>query len=375
MLHRSCLVMLAAVAACRVSDATFTGTADDSGASGTDDSGAPPSDDSGTSVTEGSGDPSADCMPGVTPPATSCAQLAPTCGDQGTDSCCNSPCVPGGTYRRSYDVGDDLKFNDSSFPATVNSFRLDKYEVTVRRFRVFVTAGKGTQGSPPMQGDGAHPGLARSGWDTTWNGSLTLNRDELKADLNCESLHTWTDAPADNEDRPINCVTWYEAMAFCAWDGGYLPTEAEWNYAAAGGSWQRSYPWSGDRLDLDTKYTSYGIAPDCWGDGMSGCAVTDLVPVGSKPLGDARWGQSDLAGNVTEWVLDAVPPGVGPGPYSNPCTNCAQLPSLSDASRRMDRGGDFRSDASHLRTGYRDIQPNAPFTREAITGFRCARAP
>ncbi len=45
-----------------------------------------------------------------------------------------------------------------------------------------------------------------------------------------------------NENQPINCVTWYEAFAFCISDGGYLPTAAEWNYAAAGGSDQRAYP-------------------------------------------------------------------------------------------------------------------------------------
>ena len=48
---------------------------------------------------------------------------------------------------------------------------------------------------------------------------------------------TWLDTPGTptEEDYPINCIDWYEAFAFCIWDGGYLPTEAEWGYAAAGG--------------------------------------------------------------------------------------------------------------------------------------------
>lgn len=131
---------------------------------------------------------------------------------------------------------------------------------------------------------------------------------ELVTWVKCNSTtQTWTDTPAGNEHRPMNCVSWYEAMAFCVWDGGYLPTEAEWNYAAAGGDQQRVYPWSspaGSLTPVDGSHASYWDGTNCVGDGAAGCAVTDLVAVGTKPLGDGRCGQSDLAGNVAEWVLD-----------------------------------------------------------------------
>jgi formylglycine-generating enzyme required for sulfatase activity len=165
----------------------------------------------------------------------------------------------------------------------------------------------------------------------------------------------------------MNCLTWYEAMAFCAWDGGYLPTEAEWNYAAAGGDLQRAYPWSSRAapLAIDSSRASYG--PDCDLSGTPGCTVADLSEVGIKPAGDGRWGQSDLAGNISEWTLDSDEP-----TYINPCTDCAELTA---AMHRMVRGGSFAGDATLVRTGYRlhnDLseQPTIP---SLFVGVRCAR--
>src|SRR6187549_509212 len=81
--------------------------------------------------------------------ALSCKALPATCGASGTDDCCRSLLTPGGTYYRSYDNVDHF---DRSFPATVSDFYLDKYEVTVGRFRAFVDAGMGTRKNPPAVG-------------------------------------------------------------------------------------------------------------------------------------------------------------------------------------------------------------------------------
>jgi len=300
----------------------------------------------------------------------SCARLAITCGASGNDSCCNSPEVAGGTYFRSYDRAGDANSGNLNFLATVSDFRLDKYEVTVGRFRAFVNQGMGTQSSAPPPGAGAHSNIAGSGWDTTWNAVLAMTKGALVARLKCDStFQTWTDTPGANEDRPINCLSWYEAMAFCAWDGGYLPTEAEWNYAATGGNEQRAYPWStppGSVMSLDGFHASYQDGANCVGDGMAGCAVTDLVPVGTKPLGDGRWGQSDLAGNVIEWVLDwyAV--------YPDPCVDCA---NLTAADIRVLRGGSFKDNPTTLRSGVRPFLDVTPPSRNSNIGVRCARAP
>jgi formylglycine-generating enzyme len=106
-----------------------------------------------------------------------------------------------GNVSRGYDAAADA-YNDMNFPATVSSFVLDKYEVTVGRFRQFVEAGEGAQGSPPAAGAGAHPRLAGSGWDSAWNTNLAVDTAALKGRVKCDSTHqTWTDAPGVNEKR------------------------------------------------------------------------------------------------------------------------------------------------------------------------------
>lgn len=295
-------------------------------------------------------------------PQASCEGLPSTCGPKKSANCCSSSVIPGGTYYRS---------NDRRFPATVSSFRLDVYEVTVGRFRRFVAAYSRTM---TRAGAGKNPNDASDpGWDSAWAASMPADSSALTTSVKCLDPGaaltpvSWTDVPGANEGLPITCVSWYLAFAFCIWDGGRLPTEAEWNYAAAGGNEQRQYPWSdpAGNVTLDDSYAVY-----CG----NSCAAAD---VGSKsPKGDGRWGQADLAGNAVEWNLDWSPH-VGNfsrdlDPYSQtPCTDCT---NRTPGQSRIARGGSFLSDASGLVTSDRGyLAPTS--TNIWIAGVRCARPP
>lgn len=284
----------------------------------------------------------------------SCSGLGATCGASGNTACCSSSLVTGGTFNR---------FQSATYPATVSDFRLDNYEITVGRFRKFVAAY--SQAMTPS-GAGKNPKNASDpGWDTAWNAGLPANAAALTTALKCNATYqTWTDAAgtAVAESRPLTCMTWFEAEAFCIWDGGRLPTEAEWNYATAGGSEQRAYPW-GD-TPPDCSYANFYNTDYCVAPGTGA-----VNRVGSEsPKGDGRYGQSDLGGNVFEWVQDYVA-----SPAMNPCVNCAQVTVQGSSAYRMLRGGSFVSNLG-MHSAYHD-EFTTPSSRYYYYGARCARNP
>ncbi|HEY5372360.1 MAG TPA: formylglycine-generating enzyme family protein [Polyangiaceae bacterium] len=243
----------------------------------------------------------------------------------------------------------------------MSDFRLDTYEITVGRFRKFVAA---YSQAMIAEGAGANPNNpSDTGWSTAWNTNLDATPTALTTALKCDaSYETWTDAAgsAAAESLPINCVDWFEAEAFCIWDGGRLPTEAEWNYAAAGGTAQRVYPWGSTAPDC-TYANFYGAAGagSCVAPGTGG-----VNPVGSEsPKGDGLYGQADLAGNVWERVQDWFV-----NPYTNPCNNCA---NMTVSSGRVIRGGSFFGNASDLLSSNRFYF--SPSNRSHGLGARCAR--
>jgi formylglycine-generating enzyme required for sulfatase activity len=284
----------------------------------------------------------------VTPP--SCVGLPATCGSTGDQDCCSSLVVPGGTYYHN---------NLGTQPATISSVLLDRYEATVGRFRKFVAAYATYR---PAAGAGAHPKNPGTGWDATWTPTLPVTQGLLTAALVCNSYATWSDTPGAQENRPINCLDFYSAFMFCAWDGGRLPTDTEWNYAASGGAEQRIYPWGNTAPAANATQAIY----NCYYNGTGGsCSTLSIAPVGSAPAGNGKWGHADLAGNLEEWMLDS-----SSGTYPNPCNDCV-FPGLG--SLRGLRGSYFSNQASSLVTSTANV--GSATTRGSTYGVRCARTP
>jgi formylglycine-generating enzyme required for sulfatase activity len=260
---------------------------------------------------------------------------------------------------------------------------LDKYLVTVGRFRQFVAAWDNGSGYMPTAGAGKHthlnagqglansgsPGTYETGWDeANWNNSADVNpTSDVLACYQDEG--TWTDVAGANELLPINCVIWYEAYAFCIWDGGFLPSEVEWEYAAAGGSEQRPYPWGSTAPGTVCPGTGcdYAIYDCDYPAGTGSCSgASNIAPVGTASAGAGRWGQLDLAGDLYEWTLD------WDAPYVTPCSDCAYLTALSSSDRTI-RGGYFQQSGALQVPAARAETP--PTYRISSIGFRCARTP
>jgi formylglycine-generating enzyme required for sulfatase activity len=203
--------------------------------------------------------------------------------------------------------------------------------------------------------------------ETGWLASDDANLDPSDTNLGgCvssgEAYSTWTPSPGDDESLPINCLNWYEAYAFCIWDQGFLPSEAEWEYASAGGSLELEYPWGAAAPGTASQYAIYGCN---YPDGSGTCTgVANFAPVGTAVMGVGVWGQLDLSGSVLEWNLDAY------ANYVDPCSDCAYLTPGSD---RVTRGGGAGYDLASLRPPARNSSD--PAARDSDVGLRCARAP
>ncbi|MBI5512529.1 MAG: SUMF1/EgtB/PvdO family nonheme iron enzyme [Deltaproteobacteria bacterium] len=294
-----------------------------------------------------------------------------------TEQGCGTVAIPSATFtmgdRRPDPYYQAIPYNAAPTQrVTVDDFRIDTFEVTVARFRRYWDAG---HPAPPHVIE--YPGDHR----ITWNGPVVepvrrgtlMRHDENDSYAPCN----WSTLPAGRETYPMNCVDWNTAIAFCVWDGGRLPTEAEWEFAARGTS-GRMYPWGDERpqrqrLNLcdDSCNRAHPHHPALSGFGEDGASET--APVGNYPAGQTPEGVFDLEGNVSELVADWY------ALYSNPTcwgTNSHRNPVCDDHSSevRVTRGHDwgYGLDPAWFRAASR-YQGLRPADFDATVGFRCVR--
>ena len=256
--------------------------------------------------------------------------------------------VPGGQFFMGSD--DDLPQEKPAHNVKLTPYCIDIYEVTTDAYLKCSDNGKCKRASKVNE----------------WDGIKSHDHDVFDPLCNVRD-------PSGREKHPINCVEWDMASTFCAAEGGRLPTEAEWEFAARSADGRR-YPW-GDDDPTGDRLNACGSECVAWGKKnhvevkamyASDDGFANTAPVGSFPAGKSRFGLEDVVGNVWEWVADWS------APYAATAQSDPKGPDTGTA--KVIRGGAWNgSEPAWVRPTFRYW--NDPKTKSYGVGFRCAADP
>ena len=259
--------------------------------------------------------------------------------------------LPGGKYLLGARRGDDFVFDNEKWEhaVTLQPFALARAAVTNRQFAEFVD----DNGYARRELWSDQGWLWRTGADARaplyWLKQPDGWHQRVYADVTALAPHA-----------AVMHVNWYEADAWCRWAGRRLPSEAEWEQAAAtvpadpgGVQGKRRYPWGDQALDA-ARANLYAA------DGA-------VAPVSAFAAGDSAWGCRQLFGNVWEWTADWFNP--YPGFVSDPYQEYSE-PWFGN--HKVLRGGCFATSAALLRNTWRNFY--TPDRRDVFAGFRTCAA-
>jgi formylglycine-generating enzyme required for sulfatase activity len=261
-------------------------------------------------------------------------------------------CVQGGAFKLgdARVIGLDLDAIPEQL-VVLAPFFLDKYEYTVARYRRALDAGFQPPDDSPWVNDGA----------------LSSSNTDLTSPISC----TYSKAPMGRETLPLTCLSWYTARALCQFEGGDLPSHAEWEYAATAAGRapgvKTLYPWSDDTPDCNrTIFGRGGLDTTCIASGAG------PQPVALEPFADADLspaGISGLGGNVGEWAIDSL------RDYRDPCWFMSPLRGVGCSEReapdRSARGGAWPVGEFDVRSSL--LAGVSAGVGNFLIGFRCAK--
>jgi len=203
---------------------------------------------------------------------------------------------------------------------------------------VLIPAGEFLMGGPEGEGDNDEHPQHTVFVDSFYMDKYEVTNAQYKQFMDATGHNApkfWDDEEYDQPNYPVGAVNWHDAKAYCEWAGKRLPTEAEWEKAARGGLVGKTYPWGDSITHDDANYEGTG-GKDRW---------SETSPVGSfAPNG---YGLYDMAGNVWEWCADWYDADY----YAKSLEQNPAGPS--SGSRRVLSGGSWCDDAHYLRAAER----------------------
>lgn len=306
----------------------------------------------------------------------------------------NMVLIEGGIFQMG---GDNEQAREDEFPKVptkVNSFWMDKTEVTNAQFRKFVEAtgyktiaerkvdlaeimGQLPPGTQPPPPEALEPFSLVFESPTQRVPDNPAYWWKVVKNANWKQPQGPGSSIEGKDDYPVVHVAWYDAMAYARWAGKRLPTEAEWEYASRGGKKDKIYPWGDEPIDAKMVKANYWQGEFPYTNHAKDGFVK-LAPVSSFPPNG--YGLYDMAGNVWEFCSDwyhinyyahranvkLVNNPEGPGNSYDP--------DEQTVPKKIVRGGSFLCNDSYC-SGYRVAarMKSSADTGLEHTGFRCVR--